>query len=191
MGGGIGGFEVDVFDREQAGFVQDAVRLLPDSDSGLRAAVLARLSIASAATASADQRASLAEQAAVMARRVGDTEAEVAALAAFCDARSGPAYVRERMEAAGRMLALADQHGPAANAEHVEDLARDDVVARPEETDEHGGDHQRRGDEAEGRELVACADPEGERQQRNEDERRDDTPEAGTTLAARAASSQT
>jgi hypothetical protein len=110
MGGGIGGFEVDVFDREQAGFLEDAVRLLPDSDSGLRAAVLARLSIASAATASADQRVSLAEQAAVMARRVGDTEAEVAALAAFCDARSGPAYVRERMEAAGRMLALADHH---------------------------------------------------------------------------------
>ena len=110
MGGGIGGFEVDVFDREQAGFLEDAVRLLPDSDSGLRAAVLARLSIASAATASADQRASLAEQAAAMARRVGNTEAEVAALAAFCDARSGPAYVHERIEAAGRMLALADHH---------------------------------------------------------------------------------
>ena len=45
-----------------------------------------------------------------MARRVGDTEGEVAALAAFCDARSGPAYVRERIEAAGRMLALADHH---------------------------------------------------------------------------------
>ena len=45
-----------------------------------------------------------------MARRVGDTEAEVAALAAFCDARSGPAYVGERIEAAGRMLALADHH---------------------------------------------------------------------------------
>ena len=110
MGGGIGGFEVDVFDREQAGFLEDAVRLIPDSDRGLRAAVLARLSIASAATASADQRASLAEQAAAMARRVSNTEAEVAALAAFCDARSGPAYVHERIEAAGRMLALADQH---------------------------------------------------------------------------------
>ena len=94
----------------RAGFLADAVRLLPDIDSGLRAAVLARLSIASAATASADQRASLAEQAAAMARRVGNTEAEVAALAAFCDARSGPAYVHERIEAAGRMLALADHH---------------------------------------------------------------------------------
>jgi hypothetical protein len=110
MGGGIGGFEVDVFDREQAGFLEDVVRLIPDSDSGVRAAVLARLSIASAATASADQRASLAEQAAAMARRVGNTEAEVAALAAFCDARSGPAYVHERIDAAGRMLALADHH---------------------------------------------------------------------------------
>ncbi len=41
-----------------------------------------------------------------MARRVGDAGAEVASLAAFCDARSGPAYVHERIEAAGRMLAL-------------------------------------------------------------------------------------
>ena len=34
----------------------------------------------------------------------------MAALAAFCDARSGPAYVHERIEAAGRMLALAQHH---------------------------------------------------------------------------------
>ena len=110
MGGGVGGFEVDVFDLEQGRSLEDALRLLPDSDSALRAAVLARLSIASAAIASPDERASLADQAADMARRVGDTEAEVAALAAFCDARSGPAYVHERIEAAGRMLALAHHH---------------------------------------------------------------------------------
>ena len=98
---------MDVFDLEQVRLLEDALRLLPDQDSALRAAVLARLSVASAATASADERAGLADQAANMARRVGDAEAEVAALAAFCDARSGPAYVHARIEAAGRMLALA------------------------------------------------------------------------------------
>jgi AAA ATPase domain len=110
MGGGVGGFEVDVFDFEQGRLLEGALRLLPDQDSALRAAILARLSVASAVTMSSDERASLADQAANMARRVGDTEAEVAALAAFCDARSGPAYVPERMEAAGRMLALTHHH---------------------------------------------------------------------------------
>ena len=110
MGGGVGGFEVDVLDLEQERLLKDALRLLPDQDSALRAAILARLSIASAVIASPDERASLADQAANMARRVGDTEAEVAALAAFCDARSGPAYVPERIEAAGRMLALSHHH---------------------------------------------------------------------------------
>jgi hypothetical protein len=110
MGGGVGGFEVDIFDFEQGPLLEDALHLLPDQDSALRAAVLARLSVASAAVASPDERASLADLAANMARRVGDAEAEVAALAAFCDARSGPAYVHERIEAAGRMLALAHHH---------------------------------------------------------------------------------
>ena len=110
MGGGVGGFEVDIFDLEQERLLKDALRLLPHQDSALRAAVLARLSVAGAAIASPDERASLADQAVDMARRVGDTEAEMAALAAFCDARSGPAHVRHRIEAAGRILTLAHHH---------------------------------------------------------------------------------
>ena len=110
MGGGVGGFEVDMFDPEQAPLLEDALRLLPDRDSALRAAVLARLSVVETATASADDRARLAEEAAAMARRVGDTEAEVAALAAFCDARSGPDFVEARIDTADRMLTLARGH---------------------------------------------------------------------------------
>ncbi len=110
MGGGFGGFEVDMFDVDQAPFLEDALRLLPDQDSALRAAVLARLSVIGTATASAEERAGLAEEAAAMARRVGDTEAEVAALAAFCDARSGPDFVEARIETADRMLTLARGH---------------------------------------------------------------------------------
>ena len=107
MGGGVGGFEVDLFDIEQAPLLEDALGLLPARDSALRAAVLARLSIVGTNTASADDRAGLADEAAGMARRVGDTEAEVAALAAFCDARSGPDSVEARIDAADRMLTLA------------------------------------------------------------------------------------
>ncbi len=110
MGGGVGGFEVDIFDLEQERLLKDALRLLPHQDSALRAAVLARLSVAGAAIASPDERASLADQAVHMARRIGDIEAEMAALAAFCDARSGPAHVRHRIEAAGRILSLAHHH---------------------------------------------------------------------------------
>jgi hypothetical protein len=108
MGGGVGGFEVDLFDVGQTPLLEDALRLLPARDSTLRAAVLARLSIVGTGTASADDRAGLANDAAAMARRVGDTEAEVAALAAFCDARSGPDFVEARIDAADRMLTLAE-----------------------------------------------------------------------------------
>ena len=64
MGGGVGGFEVDMFDVGQSPLLEDALRLLPDRDSALRAAVLARLSIVGTATASADDRAGLAKEAA-------------------------------------------------------------------------------------------------------------------------------
>ena len=83
------------------------------------------------------------------------------------------------------VLALAHEHRAPADAEHVEDLARDDVVARPEEPDEHDGDDGGRRDEAERRELVADADAEGERQQRDEEDRGDDTAESRTPLAGR------
>jgi hypothetical protein len=50
MGGGVGGFEVDMFDAEQAPLLEGALGLLPARDSALRAAVLARLSIVQTAT---------------------------------------------------------------------------------------------------------------------------------------------
>jgi hypothetical protein len=107
FGGGVGGFEVDTFDTEQRDLLEDTLRLLPDEESGLRAAVLARLSLVSASTMPFEQRADLALEAASMASRVGDPAAEVAALAALCDARSGPDFVDERIRASTRMLELA------------------------------------------------------------------------------------
>jgi hypothetical protein len=108
LGGGVGGFEVDVFDGEQPALLERALALLPDADSALRAAVLARLSLARAVVASPEDRAGLAEEAVAMAARVGAAEAEVGALAALCDARSGPDHVAARLAAADRMLALAE-----------------------------------------------------------------------------------
>ena len=79
---------------------EDALRLLPDRDSALRAAVLARLALVGSASATADERVRLAEEAAAMGSRVNDAEAEIAALAAFCDVRSGPDFVQQRIDAA-------------------------------------------------------------------------------------------
>jgi hypothetical protein len=99
-----------MFDAEQPGLLTDALQLLPTQDSALRAALLARLAVLGTPTMSAGDRAGLADEAAEMARRVGDAEAEVAALAALCDARSGPDFVEVRVGAADRMLRLARGH---------------------------------------------------------------------------------
>lgn len=111
LGGGFGGFEVDVFDPEQAALIEDAVSLLPPGDTSLRAALLARRSLTMTTSASTDERSAIAQEAVAVAARVGDAAAEVAALAALCDARSGPDHLAERVAAADRMLELA--HGQA------------------------------------------------------------------------------
>ena len=70
-----------------------------------------------------------------------------------------------------------------ARSERPEHLARDEVVARPQGGDddraeEHGGRRQPvRG------EIVARADREGQRDQRNDDQRRQDPPETGSPAA--------
>ena len=106
MGGGIGGFEVAVGDSEQIRLLQQALYLLPEVDGSLRAAVLGRLSVTSAAAASEERRISLARESASMAQRMGDVRVEVAALAAYCDAIAGPDHVDERLTATDRMLEL-------------------------------------------------------------------------------------
>jgi hypothetical protein len=77
MGGGVCGFEVDVLDFEQESLLKGALRLLTDQDSALRAAVLARLSVASAAVASPEERASLADQAATLAEKAQSPNADI------------------------------------------------------------------------------------------------------------------
>jgi hypothetical protein len=110
MGGGVGGFEVDLGDPSLVGLIQQALDLLRTGDSSLRAALLARQSLAGATSLPLEERIALAEQAAAAAAGIGDEAVEAAALAALCDAKSGPDYVHERIEAAGRMIAIAREH---------------------------------------------------------------------------------
>jgi hypothetical protein len=107
----VGGFEVDVSDRSQIGLLEDARQALPPEDGTLRAAVLARLSLARAGQATPEECTTQAREAAEMARRIGDAGAEAAALAALCDALAGPDHVAERLAAADRMVRLSAAAG--------------------------------------------------------------------------------
>jgi len=92
MGGGVGGFEVEVGDASQQRFLEQALHLLPAAERSLRALVLARLSVTITGVGSLARRIELARQAVSIAQRVGDVRAEVGALAAYCDAISGPRH---------------------------------------------------------------------------------------------------
>ena len=111
MGTGIGGFEVDIYDDEQRILLERSLTLLPEHDSSLRAALGARRSLSRSLVASAGERAAEAEEAARMAARVGDRAVEVSALAALCDALSGPDHVMRRTAVTERMLTLASETG--------------------------------------------------------------------------------
>ena len=107
IGGGLAGFELPIADDRQAGLVERADGLLPDSELAVRAAVRGRLSLARAGAAPLPERIALAEDAVRTAERSGDTAVESAVLAAYCDAIAGPDYVAQRIAAAERMVELA------------------------------------------------------------------------------------
>ncbi|MCU7821382.1 hypothetical protein KSNIM_06820, partial [Kitasatospora sp. DSM 101779] len=75
--------------------------------AGLLAEVTARLSVAAALVDSDEHRAALAEEAVRLARTADDPTALGSALAALCDARSGPDHCRARLAWAGEIVALA------------------------------------------------------------------------------------
>ncbi|GAA1119536.1 hypothetical protein GCM10009630_16690 [Kribbella jejuensis] len=105
MGGGVGGFEVDLGDEESTALLGQAVPQLPDG--ALKAAAVARLALGRLQTDQGDEPRQLADEAVRLASEAGDAAAEVAALAVWCDVFSGPDYVAERVAAARRMLTLA------------------------------------------------------------------------------------
>ena len=111
FGAGLSGFEVQLWDQAQIDLLEEALATLPPEDSGTRADVMARLSVALAFTEGDHRRDSLAADAVEMARRTGDPRVVAHALAAHCDAISGPDDSERREAEAGEVVALAHAAG--------------------------------------------------------------------------------
>ncbi len=118
LGTGPGGFEVDASDSAQIAQLEKALAALPDSALALRAAVLARLSVARYAVTPAAESLAQAEEAVVLARASGDRVVLAGALAALCDATAGPGHLDQRLAHAREIVSL------ASDAPEVELLGR-------------------------------------------------------------------
>ncbi|MCU7730038.1 AAA family ATPase [Actinoplanes sp. KI2] len=132
LGGGITGFEVPIADEDQVALLRRAEARLPADDHRMRAAVLARLSVALTGLAGLRERRLLAERAVALADRSGDATVTAASLAALCDASAGPDFVDQRLAAAQRMSALAHDRASTLLARRLALLAhleRGDLAA--------------------------------------------------------------
>ncbi len=90
LGSGPAGFEIPLFDREQVTGLEDALALVGDDRPAVRAALLARLAVASTFTADEEHRRALAGEAVDLARASGDPSALAVALASRVDTRCRP-----------------------------------------------------------------------------------------------------
>ena len=111
---GLGGFLL--FARFEAGvtgagLLEEALAALPEEDSPLRAAILARLAIEIYHSSDVERRVRLSSEAVEMSRRLGDSEAVVTALHARHWALGSPEMIQERLENTREMLALAAETG--------------------------------------------------------------------------------
>lgn len=111
FGAGLAGFEVQLFDERQIELIDDALRALPPVDSPLRAALLARLSVALTMQESVERRRAAAEDAVAMSRRVGDDRTLAYALSAHCDAIAGPADAERRLGSSDEIIRIARSIG--------------------------------------------------------------------------------
>jgi eukaryotic-like serine/threonine-protein kinase len=111
---GLGGFLL--FARFEAGvtgagLLEEALAALPETDSPLRAGVLARLAIEIYHSSDVERRVQLSSEAVEMSRRLGDSEALVTALHARHWALGSPEMIAERIENTREMLAMAAETG--------------------------------------------------------------------------------
>jgi hypothetical protein len=107
LGSGPAGFEVELQDREQIAALEDALRILPETERATRAMVLGRLSVALTFTAPQERRTELANAAVALALEVGDDAAMAVALASRCDVISAPDHVAERRWLTDRIIDIA------------------------------------------------------------------------------------
>ena len=108
---GLGGFEIRLLDQAQLRLLEEALDTLPTTDSPVRAALLARLSVAVTYTAAPERQASLADESLAMARRLGDATAVMQGLVAWADAHAGPDHAARRLAAASEIVELAAGSG--------------------------------------------------------------------------------
>lgn len=110
----LAGFEVRLFDQRQIDLLEEAARTLVEVDApttGLRATVLARLSVALSLVAPDERRLALAEEAVALAREAGEPIVLARGLAAHCDAIAGPDRSEDREAEAGEIIAIAEAAG--------------------------------------------------------------------------------
>ncbi|HEY2193911.1 MAG TPA: AAA family ATPase, partial [Actinomycetospora sp.] len=111
---GLGGFEVRLLDPGQLDLLEEALGAMPAGDSVLRAALLARLSVAVTYTEARQRQAGLADESLAMARRLGDDAAVVQGLVAWADAHAGPDDAATRLTAASEIVERAAGAGDVA-----------------------------------------------------------------------------
>jgi len=104
------GFEVPALTNEQLAVLDEVLDALGDTETDLRARLLARQSIAAVFVATEERRLALAEAAVALARRA-DRTVLIDALAAHCDAIAGPEHVRRRLAQAAEIVELAQGAG--------------------------------------------------------------------------------
>jgi hypothetical protein len=97
--------------RTGIALLEEALATLPESDSSLRAHVLARLAFELWSPAEVERRVALSRSAIEMARRLGDAEALAAALHSSHWAFGSPDLVEERLARADEMLEVAARVG--------------------------------------------------------------------------------
>jgi len=113
FGGRFIGMRRGVVDNTLIGILEEALQMLPQKNSAVRATVLARLSRALFYAGQSDRRLSLAEQALEMARRVDDIPAQLHALNSLFWALGEPEHTDRRLATAIEMTRLADISGDA------------------------------------------------------------------------------
>jgi DNA-binding CsgD family transcriptional regulator len=120
-----------VVDSVEVGLLEEALVALGDTDSPLRARVLARLARALLSTPQLDRRLQLSQKAVTLARRLGDPTTLAAVLYDRHLAIWGadqPAFAAERLAMATEVVDLAEQAGDWAMALRGRGLRRTDLL---------------------------------------------------------------
>ena len=127
---GLAGIGVTILDVDEmlAAQLSDALELLPEAESDLRAELLARLAIARAYSPDRQESARIAEQAVEVARSHDQPATLARALCAQHVSLGAPDRVEQRLAIATEMLELADRAGDQESALQARNFRVTDVL---------------------------------------------------------------